>query len=373
MVLGNLCVTYNLRMGLPLRPLEIKQLFDFAIRIYRARFVPIVGLLATMQAPMAVAVSLLLYQLTTLMRQIQPDGPGSAPQDMPNPEDLFLEHGTTWMIVIGVFTVAALFQLALLPLIHVAVSRLVACELTGEECSTREALAFAGERYWPTQVALATYLLPLLLVAMFTLLPVAGLASGGDPTAIGLAVFGSLSFIWLAAMATWAMFFRYFPALSGAVQAMEDPPLGIRGAAAEGIWYLKRSYGITARYFWRCLGLMFLLWFALGFVQRGVGQSVQLIVWLIWLPSHMPKQGGEEQLLAVMQSAQNPVVTAWSLAFTSLFGLLTPGLILCYQTLLYFDLRFRKEGLDLELLLDKHRPVGRSEPVATSPTGNVGI
>jgi hypothetical protein len=362
-------------MGLPLRPLEIKQLFDFAIRTYRANFVPIVLLTALMQAPMAAAATLFVYHLTNFAEVMQgPLGEAADPGKVPDPLAVLNENLPTWIIIGTVFTLAAIFQLALLPLIHVAVSRLCACYLTGEECSVREALRFAGERYWSTQVAMATYLLPLLVLALLVLLPVAAIAGGGgDTTAVGMAAFGSLFFIWLAAMGTWLMYYRYFPAISGAVQAMEDPPLPIRGASAEGIWYLKRSFGLTQKYFWRCLGLTFLMSMALGFIQRGLSESVRLLVWLVWLPTHMPKGTGEEQIMAMIQTTSSSTVVAWSLGITSIFMLLTPGLILCYQNLLYFDLRFRKEGLDLELLLDRTGKRLPREPVATTPMGNVGI
>jgi hypothetical protein len=359
---------------LPLRPLEIKQLFDFAIRTYRANFVPVVLLTALMQAPMAAAATLFVYHLTDFSNAIQPGGALSTPDGgLPDFAAYFSEHGGTWLIVGSVFALAGLFQLALLPLINVAVSRLTACYLTGEECTAAQALAFAGERYWATQVALATYLLPLLGLALLALLPVAALSASGDAAAIGAAAFGSLSFIWLGGIATWLMYFRYFPALSGAVQAMEDPPLGIRGASGAGLWYLKRSYGLTQRYFWRCLGLTLLMFMAVGFIQRGLGESVRLLVWLCWLPTHLPTGKGEEQITAVIQSTSEASVVAWSLAITSLFMLLTPGLLLCYQNLLYFDLRFRKEGLDLELLLRRAGQLRPREPASTVPVGNIGI
>ena len=179
--------------------------------------------------------------------------------------------------------------------------------------------------------------------------------------------------IWVGGIATWALYFRYFPALTGAVQALEDPPLGIRGAGAEGLWFLKRSYGLTARFFWRCVGLTTIFSFALAFVQNGVTRSVQLLVWLIWLPSNMPSGSGEQQLVSVLESSSDPVVTAWSLALTSLLLLLTPGLTLCYQNLLYWDLRFRREGLDLELLLDRAGKVRPRESGSSVPVGNIGI
>jgi hypothetical protein len=359
-------------MGLPLRPLEIKQLFDFAIRTYRARFVPIVLLTAITQAPMAAATTLMVFHFTTFAQAMQGslDDPNA---ELPDPLVLLNENLPTWILVGTVFALAALFQLALLPLVNVAVSRLIACYLLGEECTAREALAFAGERYWATQVALATYLLPLLVLALIVLLPVAALSASGDAAAIGAAAFFAVVLIWLGGLATWAMYFRYFPALTGALQALEDPPLGIRGAGAEGLWFLKRSYGLTARFFWRCVGLTTLYSFAIAFVQNGVSRSVQLLVWLVYLPSHLPSGGGEQQLVAIVESSNDPTVVAWSLALTSLFLLLTPGLTLCYQNLLYWDLRFRREGLDLELLLARAVQLRPREAASSVPLGNVGI
>jgi hypothetical protein len=359
-------------MALPLRPLELKQLFDFAIRIYRANFAPMVLLTALLQAPLSVVMTLFLYHFTTLVNQLQPDPltEPAAPDEVPDPETLFTQNADLWLLIGGLFLATAVYQLLVLPLVHVATSRLAAGTVLGQSCTVREALAYAGKRYWPTQIALAAFLLPLLVIALLALLPVAAL-SGGDPAEMMIALLGSMGFIWVAGMATVAFYFRFFPAMTGAVQAVEDPPLHVRGAGAQGLWYLKRSFGLTARHYWRMVGYLLLLWMALGFVQNGAGESVRLLVWLAWLPTNMPGGSGEEQFAAAMTSMNHPTVIAWSMAITSLLGLLTPALIICYQTLLYFDLRFRKEGLDLELLLeDTPRPPA---PEMRYPEPHVGV
>ncbi len=358
---------------MPLRPLELKQIFDFSIRTYRANFAPMVLLAALLQAPMALAGTVATYHfmdvVTTLQRSLEEDAAGQA---FPSPEEMFGEKLDLWLVLGAMVCLAGVIQLVALPLVHVAVCRLAASGMLGEQCSLGEALAFARERYWATQAALALYMLPLLLLSLLTLLPVLGLAASGDSNAVMVAAFSSMGFIWIGAMATFALYFRYFPAISGALQAIEEPPPHVRGAGARGVWYLKRSFGLTARYYWRVVGLMLLLYMAIGFLQRGVSQSVNLIVWLLWLPTHLPAGEGEERMMTILQSSNDPAVLAWTLAIASLFGLLLPALSLCYQTVLYLDLRFRKEGLDLQMLLDR-QPKPLAPAIDQAASANLGI
>jgi hypothetical protein len=87
----------------------------------------------------------------------------------------------------------------------------------------------------------------------------------------------------------------------------------------------------------------------------------------------MPTAGGEQQFVAVIDSMQHPTVVAWSMVLSSILGLLTPALIICFQTLLYFDLRFRKEGFDLDLLLERGTPARSARPTQEHPAAQIGI
>jgi hypothetical protein len=350
---------------LALRPLELKQLFDFALRLYRLNFVPILLLTLLLHAPLAAISTVVSFHLIELAQGLQEAANTPAFDD---PLEFFAQQNPEgWLLLGGLTVLALIYQLLVLPLVQVAASRLATCTLYGTRCTAAEAIAYARARYWGTQVALATFFLPLVLLAVLVLLPVLLLWSGtgatGDPAGVLASAFGGLFFIFLGGFATWLMYFRYFPALSGALQAGEPaPPLS--GAGPQGLWYLKRAYALTERYFWRMLGLLVLFFFVTGFIQRGVQESINLIVWLIWLPFHWPQ--GEDAWIAVMESSSDPTVTAITLVVASLFALLLPGLQTCLQVLLYQDLRFRREGLDLQLVLEQE------EAAAPAPVPSAG-
>jgi hypothetical protein len=358
-------------MAIALRPLELKQVFDYSIRIYRRNFAPMVLLAALLQAPLALAGTVITYHLVTVMNALQTAMEADPSGDsFPSPEEFFGDKLELWILLGALLVVAGLVQLLALPYVNVAIARLATSGLLGAQCTLPEALAHARARYWPTQAALALYVLPVLLIALLTLLPVLGLQASGDSTAVIVAAASSMGFIWLAALLTFLFYFRVFPAICGALQAVEDPPPQLRGIGAQALWYLKRSYALTSRHYWRVVGFLFLLYMAVGFIQRGVGQSVNLLVWLIWLPTHLPSGNTEEQTLAIIESTNDPTVLAWSLALSALFGLLLPALALCYQAVLYLDLRCRKEAFDLELLLARQpRPLAPADSAHALSSG----
>jgi hypothetical protein len=370
-------------MGLPLRPLELKQLFDFSIRVYRGRFAPMVLLAAILQAPISAFGTVAFYHYISVFTNLQQeaqkaqDTPGAPPPDFAEIEQMFGGNWQLWIVLGGIGIIALILYFGLLPLINIAVSRLAVCSVMGEECTVREALGHAARHYWPTQIAMFVFAMPVYLLVLLVLIP-AGITSAvsSDPAALGAALLATLGFGWIGFAALYFLSYRYVPVFSGAMQAVEDPPFGVDGTWPHAIWLLKRSWGLTQKFYWRIFGLLLLLAIAVGVIQNGVSKSVDLIVWLIWLPTHMPPAGkGEEQFMTIVQSSNDATVMAWTLAISSLFGLLMPAFILCYKTLLYLDLRFRHEGYDLELLLEKQPKVAPA-PVATNPSGaieHVGI
>jgi hypothetical protein len=322
-----------------LRPLEIKHIYDFAIRLYRARFTPMFMSMALAQLPVSlVGLSIGLAAVQFQQQMLKAQGTG----ELENMDWMFSQADKAYWIV-GLLLFLAAYSLLVWPLGALTCARLASTTLTGGQESLRDAFQFALSRYWQTQVVLATFALPILVLALLGL-GLTMLAAVAGPGAMAAGSVTALLIIFAGLFATLFAWFRFFPALSGIVQAAEEP-IGI-GVFAQGIWYLKRAYGLTHGYFLRIFGLTFLLSIATGMIQRGVTESIQLVYVIIAMLN--AGDASPDKLITQMSAMQaDPVTFGMVLTVASLVSLLFPGLLLCFQTLLYYDLRCRKEGFDL--------------------------
>ncbi len=253
-------------------------------------------------------------------------------------------------ILLGGFIIgAAFYQLLIMPLGTLTCARLATCALHGETPSFSECLRYGMKRYWATQVALATYGLPVVVLALLTLIMVViGQATGNDAAIISGAIIG-LTLIMLGILATAILYFRFFPALTGIIQSAEDLPAG--GMGAQGVWLLRRAWDLTNGQFWRMFGLSVLAMLAINFISRGISEMINYLVFII---SQLSQGFGTEAMFENMvMNQQDPLSLGISMTLATLVTLLFPPFLQCYQLLLYFDLRCRKEAYDLELLLDQ--------------------
>jgi hypothetical protein len=347
--------------------LEIKHLFDFAILLYRRRFTPMFLAMAMVQLPLSLVSIFLLLKFVGLSIEIQEMATTG------------MEPGYEWLvgqldfgIVLAAFIVGgAFYQLLVMPLGTLTCARLATSALRGEDISFAEAFAFARSRYWQTQVALATFVLPLLGISVVVLLLVlAAQMAGSESAVIGLSIFG-LVMILLGSLATAVMYFGFFPALAGLLQAAEDPPPG--GILSQGVWYLKRSWALTRRHFWRCLGLILLLAIAINLVSRGLGESINYLVTIIYEIAQ--GTSGEDMVNNMLFGQPDMVPMGIAMALASVIALIFPPYVQAYQLLLYYDLRCRQEGYDLRLLLGSAQPPPdvdsiKAQPAGTAATGS---
>ena len=327
-----------------LRPLEIKHLFDFSIRLYRSCFAPMFLSMAIVQLPLSLLTLPIVLSVTRLMTELQ-----QASNTGSTPDMAWLYDHADAAIWIGAGALGSMiWQLLVMPLGHLACARLATLALHGEPCTLLEALAYARKRYWPTQVVLFTFFLPLLLLSILVLLPVLALTYAGDGSGAAGAAGLALLLIFFGSLATLLLFFRFMFAVYGVVQSAEDPY--IEGVFAQGLWYLRRSYELSATFFWRLFGLYVLLAVALVIISNGVSQSSQLLVELV--RGLIQGNAGAELTNALL--AQPDVwTTGISLLISLLIELVFPALVTSFVVLLYFDLRCRKEGYDLLRMLQQ--------------------
>ena len=326
-----------------LRPLEIKHLFDFSIRLLRSGFVPMFMALAMVQLPLVLLNLPFWLQFMTMMFDFQSRFNTTA--QLPDAAfwNKYVDLGLYALIMVFV---ALAYQLLVTPLGSLACARLATTGLLGQTCTFGEALAHARKRYWPTQVALALFLLPLLALALIVLAVVLVLKQAGNNDGVGVAAVLGIMLISLGGFAMVLLFCRLFMALNGVIQAAEVPEG--QGILQQGLWLLRRSYELTAGNFWKMLGMLLMLQVILNFVINGMTQGIRYILLFIRLAT-----GGNDPKL-VYNALANP--TSWELGFTlllgSLIGLLFAPLWQCFKTLLYFDMRCRKEAFDLLHVLE---------------------
>jgi hypothetical protein len=266
------------------------------------------------------------------------------------PDFAFFSKYLPQLSLIGIFTLLALvWNLLVMPLAWLTCSKLAVQSLLNQPYTISEALAYARARYWPTQAALFIFLLPVLLLSLFVLLPVLGFNTAGNDAGTLTSAIAALFVIMFGALATVLLWYRLFAAISGAVQSLEAAPPG--GIFQQGMWYLRRSYDLTAGMFWRCFGLLFAYSFAVGLIENGVFKSIQFIVETSFAAAEYRRGADWEQILTSMSTQSNPWMLATEVGLYSLIALLFPPLALVYELLVYIDLRCRKEGYDLQRLL----------------------
>jgi hypothetical protein len=229
---------------------------------------------------------LLLYQMLVIPG-IQGD-----PSEPPSPEKLLLLLGG----LLGV----ALMSIILSPIGHAAVLHVIGKEFVDERVGVGEAFSFAFGRF-----------LSLLGTSMlYGLIWVAGYFACCIP-----AVFV-------------AVFFGFF----AQIVVME----GLGGMTA-----LNRSKELVTGFGWRVFAIYLLLILVLGVTQGFLPQVLELL-----LPAHAVVQ-------TPLGPAPGPIVNFLNFAIQTTIVFLVSILLQSYlavcTTLLYFDLRIRKEGFDLEL------------------------
>jgi hypothetical protein len=194
---------------------------------------------------------------------------------------------------------AAIFLLLILePIGRAAILRVIMQTYVGKPAGFGEAFAFALSRFVP--LLLASFLVGLIVFAGFIMCIVPGIIA-----AIGLAFVAQ-------------------------VVVLE------RLGPAEG---LRRSWSLTQGYRGRVFGVLLLIGVAGTVVQGVLGVGLNLV-----LPAQETVRGND--VLRFIRHPENQAITA---AITYLVSILFTTYQAVCTTLLYLDLRIRKEGFDLEL------------------------
>jgi hypothetical protein len=310
-----------------LRPMSIGDMLDAAFRLYRRHFLTFVGIVALLQVPMAMLQFLTqLPYLQTLQRfTARPFGavPGQ------NLFDLF-PFAELLPYYALVFVLTILQYLLVYNLMTGALANAIARSYLGQPISILSAYNIGFKRVAALIVAsLTPFAISMLFIAILAgcaigALSTLGVRSGEQPN-IGLAIAALIGLVGVVfVMIVGGLFFyvRLLLATQAIVLEGQGPFAGLR-----------RSWRLVGQAFWRSLGI-FLLVYAFMYV-------VSLVI----------------QLPLVVIGAFFGMLFDNSLPYQGIASLVTYGvliLVLPLQfivfTLLYYDLRVRKEGYDLELM-----------------------
>jgi len=205
---------------------------------------------------------------------------------------------TTLFTGLAVSLGAILLALVLQPIGSAAILRVIMQTYVGKPVGLGEAFAFALSRF--VSLAVASLLVGLIVMAGFIMCIVPGII--------------------------------FAIALAFVAQVVVLEKLG----PTEG---LQRSWSLTQGYRGRVFGVLLLIGIATGVVQGVVGAGLNLV-----LPSQEIVRGND--VVRFIRHPENQAITA---AIAYLVSILFSTYMAVCTTLLYLDLRIRKEGFDLEL------------------------
>ena len=289
-----------------LRPMRVAELLDATIRLYRKNFLTFVAIVAVIQVPLLVingALSIPMAQATEEMASYDPYSfdpetfDPDAPPTFPFPSG-FGRYFLWWSIQI---LVTATLGLVGSSLMTGALAWAVSERHLERPVTVGNAYRAVLRRWKPLLGAALLTLGLYILLYIFVFVPCIGQIVG------------------IPALAFTYVCLRFVPQ---AVMLEEQ-----RAADA-----LRRSWYLTKPYFWRVLGIVALLWLFSMLITAG--------------PSYIVSFGSAA--LPVSYVVRTLIITAVS----AVLGLLYIPIRLAGETLVYYDLRVRAEGLDLEMELD---------------------
>lgn len=294
--------------GVPtLCPLSIPRLLDQTVRLYRRNFWKFIGFAAIVQVPVS-----LVGLLTT-----------AGPLIVSNSLD-----AVSFLLTLAGAALSAFLNLVLVDGLAVAaVATVAAGGYLRSPTSFSAALRQVGRQFWRLLGTLLLAVVFLLVVLLWALVPCLGWVSG-----IGMTVF----------------FTQVILPLIAPVVVLER-----RG----GPGALRRAWDLTRRNFWRALAFVALLYLFQQFVVAGPSLLLNAVMTYVLLV------GSSSQAVAPLLIIAIPALGGL------LLNLLYLPLRLSGNALLYFDLRARGEGLDLDLQAREmlEGPVEFSELANLSP------
>ena len=310
-----------------LRPMNLADMLDAVIRLYRHNFGILIRIAAVIHIPLGI------IQVASAALAVQGfDG------ETPTPA---ITMGT----VAGGVGYALYFILLLLtmPIMQGAMAKAVALRHLGEEASVGDAYRFALKRWARLLGTTILYGMANFVAVMIPLIPAAALIAGsmlieggGEPnfTVAGV-IAGLVGMLVAVAASVWVTFKLIFSPL---VVVLED---------RHPFEALGRSWNLTTDHFIRVAATLFVIGLLTGALTYMVAIPVQIA----------------GALLAIVSPAGGQALAGTGMVVAQLF--LQPIQIVA-SVLLYYDLRMRKEGFDLVMMAET---IGEPQLATRTPEG----
>lgn len=299
--------------AIPLRPLNLGDMYDAAFRIIRFNPKATVGS-SVLVAALSMALPVLLTAILTFTVDMTADGSG----DLSTGEAIAVV-GTTGSVLVG-----ALLQMVGLLLVTGMVAHVVSAAAIGRRLSLGEAWAATrGSRWRLIGLSVLLGLMFLLIVAVYAGIWVAVVLAAPTWAAV---VFGIVSVpAFLAFLVWWWVRVYYLP-----VPALMIERIGITAA-------IGRAFRLTRRQFWRTLGIGILTAIVASIAGGLLSLPFSLAAQIV--PVAMP----DSQYVALVAVVLTALATVVQTAFVTPFSA-------AVTSLQYLDQRMRKEAYDVELM-----------------------
>jgi len=315
-----------------LRPMSIGDMLDAAFRLYRQHFLTFIGIVALLQVPMAMLQFLIQYTYgnTALTSWVNFISRLPAARPGQNPFDSF-PLGDLLTVVATSLVLGAIQFLLIRNLITGALANAISRSYTGQPISILGSYSFGLRRFLSLiGASLATFLIGASLSAVLfgcSFGSIAALLAGTNRASgalaaimIVLVMFGLFILLGLAAL---FFYTRLLITTQAIVLEGQGPLAG-----------LARSWRLVAGSFWRTLGILVLMGF-LSYIIAAFPATVVSFALTIGSGN------------ALDNLVRNQIITT---LLAQLGQIIVLPLQLAIYTLLYYDLRIRKEGYDLELM-----------------------
>lgn len=307
-----------------LRPMNVGDILDQSFTIYRQNFVTLIGIVAIIHVPLLVLELIGGLLFSTQFTDIF--GARGATPAFTTAQTAAILIGVALFVVAAIATaIASIFQTGALA---VVVSE---CFL-GNSITVREAYARTLRR-WTSLLAMILTLgvlniafFAIFFIPFFLLFFVGALASAGGGSSGSGAAGALLSVFFCVFCVIFPILFVVYYALNTRLifgtQAIVLENLG-------GVDGLRRSWNLVRGSFWRVLAITFVLGLLVALIAQGPSFVISIGANLLPWPA---------------------VGLALNLAAQSIIQILILPIEFAALTLLYYDLRIRKEGFDLQLL-----------------------
>jgi len=295
-----------------IRQLTLGELLDETFRIYRRDLVTLIALAACVIVPYAILDLLVSFPFLQHLVQVQQGTVDAMPPEAGLssliPSTLV---GAGPSIGVGIF-----YTVVFEPVMEGALTQAVTRRYLNQPVSVGTSMGMALRRAVPLIVARflpsLIFIIPALLFVGVTLLP-----NDPDSALEPLGLLGMVCVIPLLSLGLLAVYVRVL----FTSQAIIAEGLGPRAA-------LRRSWGLVNDYGWRTLGCVIVIIIVSWLIQSIPDAIIRSLL------ERVVQDGGRQVLVTAMVNTVTTIV-------------ITPFALITY-TLLYYDLRIRKEGFDLE-------------------------